>query len=370
MAITDPYATLAYHRSRIFTAHRDVSELPLKKFTEALSKWVDADKSKGTLPEGEALWFYGMNHGMALISSRYDNQEPMGSDDMDFVESYHSIMANKTLRALYYLGLITTREARHNKSLSKLTASEPVKLFGTETCQWFKLTNNESSIHELLLKNPPNTTVGNFFACVEWQFRNCTWNGGYGGVRWADITLCLNRFIRGEFTPEMMMDTIWTLCHNNGPIFNKGHCFGHYSNSIYRVLDVQRSGQVPEAILHDSPLSAFVEPKLGKFMSDLNTRFPDTFRPYVDWYVVEALGSVHKYPHEKVDQAKIHGMSKDASEAEKAAVALAIEKAKKAEEQKEKAKQKAEKEAAHKAAHCFEVMPGVYLDKTEIKRVA
>jgi hypothetical protein len=42
-------------------------------------------------------------------------------------------------------------------------------------------------------------------------------------------------------------------------------------------------------------------------VKDIFTLFPDAFGKYIDWYKVEALGSVHKYPTYKSLQTKKYG---------------------------------------------------------------
>jgi hypothetical protein len=266
-------------------------------------------------------------------------------------------MAEKAVRAFYYLLWICIRESRHNQSLAK-DAPKMKELFGAAVTDFtVSIKGGESGISAAFVSKPPNATIGTYVDCLHWQFYNCKWNGGYGGKKWGIVTDCLKRFVDGEFTAEMMLDTIWTLSHNNGPIFNKGEFFGHYSSNLIRILDVQRSGQIPEAVLCDHKVNAYAPSELFNMMGELVAEFPGKLGAYVDWETVEALGSVHKYPSEKAEQFKKHGMSEKA----KAAQALA--------EQQAKAQADAEAKAiAEHAENWFLVMPGVEVKK--IKRAA
>ncbi|WP_266032641.1 hypothetical protein [Brucella intermedia] len=369
MALTDPKNTLAYHQSRVLTSNRDMSNVPVHMVSAALKKFKAADTASNTVPEKEALWFYGMNHGVALISSRYDPLQPLEKWDLEWVEAYHSRMVPMAMRAFYYLLVICTREARHNKSLSA-DVPKMVAKFGDATAKWFKMSGGEGSIHEKLVSSPPNTTIGNFVECIRWQFYNSIWNGGYGGKKWGQVTDCLARFVNGEFTAEMMLDTIWTLSHNNGPIFNKGHFYSMYSHTLMRILDVQRSGQIPEAVMDDAQISKFADKQMVGMFKQLKERFPEDIGDYVDWYVVEALGSVHKYPSEKTVQVDKYGMSEKASEAEKKAAALAQAKKDAEAAAKKAAKEKAAKEKAEFEKNWFVVMPELHVKKIELVREA
>ena len=257
MALTDPTDTLAYHNSRVLCSHRDMSDVQCAHVAQAMKQFMATDKEKNTVPESEALWFYGMNHGVALISANRAPLEPLSKWELQFVNSYHELMTKKAVRAFYYLIWICTREARHNQSLS---ADLPKigKQFGPAMQSFFtSIKGGEAGISQKFLDHPPQTTIGNYCEALRWTFYHSKWSGGYGGKKWGVVTDCLVRFVKGEFTAEMMLDTIWTLSHNNGPIFNKGQFYGMYSSTLIRILDVQRSGQIPEAVHDDTAIAGF-----------------------------------------------------------------------------------------------------------------
>lgn len=347
MSLTDPHDCLAYHQSRVFTTQRDMGYVPCSAVAAKLKAFEKSPHGQ-TVPEADALWFYGMNHGMSLIGTRFAAYEPLPDWEHGFVRAYHEILAAKAVRAFYYLLLICTREARHNKSLGKLKAEKGT--FGGPIVDFFTSINGgESSIHQAFVNKPPQGTIGQYCECLVWQFYKCSWSPSYGGPAWGAVADCLARFVRGEFTAEMMMDTVWTLSHNNGPIFNKGMFYTHYTISdLIRILDVQRSGQVPQGVLHDPAISKYADVALRAWMHQLKERYPEDIGNYVDWEVVEALGSVHKYKADKEAQWKKHGLSPAAKAAQEAA------------EKKKQAKLEAEKKAAiEHAKNWFTVMPGV-----------
>lgn len=363
MALTDPKNTLAYHNSRVLGQHRDMSKVPLSNVVNALSAFRDMFKQEDApplmaVPEAEALAFYGMNHGVALISSAFDPYEPLPEWELGFVAEYHELMAMKARRAFSYLLIICTREARHCHHWDKLSG-EVGKQFGAPVLAFLKGKSSEDTIHEALMSEPPSTTIGNYCSALDWVFYNGNWGGGYGGPAWGKVTDCLCNFVYGTFTAEMMLDTIWTLCHNNGPIFNKGHFYGSYGHNLIKLLDVQRGGMIPEGILFEKVFKPYSNANLLDRMGQLKDRYPGKIGDYVDWFAVEALGAVQQYADEKVLQVKAHGLSPIASELQKLAAAAEAAKlaAKEAEEKK------------FKETH-FEVMPGVTLKKFKQKRQA
>jgi hypothetical protein len=363
LSITDPVDTLAHHASRVLCEHRDMSEVACADVAAAMSSFMAMDQEKGTVPEREALWFYGMNHGVALIGAHRAPLEPLDKWELEFVNAYHAYMGRKAVRALYYLIWICTREARHNGSLSK-DLPKIGQLFGPEMQGFLtSLNGGESGISKKFLQQPPKTSIGAYCDALCWTFYHSKWASNYGGKKWGVVNDCLCRFVKGEFTAEMMLDTNWTLAHNGGPIFNKGEFYGPYGSTLVRILDVQRSGQIPEAIISDLAIKGYAEPELAKLMAALKKRYPDKIGDHVDWYKVEALGSVHKYSKDKAVQDATWGISPEqkALLAKQKAEAEAMEKA---------AEQKAIQEKLDHAKNWFTVMPDVEVQKVSIKRAA
>jgi hypothetical protein len=357
MALTDPQDTLAYHNSRVLTSHRDMGETPCKNVAKALVAYQINDQKKETAPESEALWFYGLNHGVALIAANRAPLEPLTKWEQSFVELYHAKLADKAVRAFYYLVLICTREARHNKSLSA-DAAKIGEQFGKPVQNFLSsIKGGEAGIAKAFKETPPDATIGAYVNALRWAFYNSSWSSGYGGAKWGTVTDCLCRFVHGEFSAEMMLDTIWTLQHNGGPIFNKQEFYAVYSKPhLQRLLDIQRSGQIPQAVLTDSNVKVYAEPELQSLMLQLKKQFPDKIGDYVDWEVVEALGSVQKYPQEKAAQFAKWGMSPEAKKAQEMAAAKA-----------KAAAEAAEKQKAEHTKNWFKVMPNLEVKKVQVR---
>ena len=179
---------------------------------------------------------------------------------------------------------------------------------------------------------------------MKWMFYNSKWSKGYGGKAWGRVADCLVKFVAGEFTAEMMLDTNWALAHNNGPIFNKGIFYQYHTPMLKKILDIQRSGQIPEAIIEDNGhVSEYVTPEIFDHASWLKTRFPASIGDYVDWYKVEHLGAVQSYTSDKIEQSKKYGLSPFADP------------------QNKKKPQKIENEKVDKSY--FEIMPGIKVKK-------
>ena len=201
-------------------------------------------------------------------------------------------MTKKAVRAFYYLIWICTREARHNQSLA---ADLPKigKQFGTSMQGLFtSIKGGEAAISQKFLDHPPQTTSA--ITARRSAGRSITASGravmaARSGAS-SPIAWCASS---RASSPPMMLETIWTLSHNDGPIFNKGQFYGMYSSTLIRILDVQRSRQIPEAVLDDTAIAGFAATELKSIMQALPVAFPGKIGKWVDWYKVEALGSVH-----------------------------------------------------------------------------
>jgi hypothetical protein len=336
VSLSDPQDTLAFHLARPLTVQRDMSHVPCKLVGQKVSEFMLSDTHAGTVPEKEALWFYGMNHGLALIAKEKALYEPLGEADA-FVDAFYETLGPKAVRAFYYLLLICTRESRHLQNATGPINAQLKSKFGPATAAFSLKVHNKGSdsAAKLFMNEPPDCDIGSYVKSLQHVFYHGSWGGGFGGENWGKVTDCLVRFVTGEFSGVMMLDNVWTLAHNNGPIFNKGMLYGHYSANLLQLLDVQNSGQIPEAVF-EGDYASLVEPKLFAWMKWLRARYPEAFGSYLDWYKVEALGAKHPYANHKAKQLAKHGASVWATQQDKAKIALALAAKQKQEEQAKK----------------------------------
>lgn len=348
MAIYDHPATLAYLTSRPLFQMRDMSDAQLKSVTNQLRKYRNSAAAQTmVVPDSEAVLFYAYNHAMALISQRYAAHEPLPDDLLEVASTYVDMASQQAVRAFYYLILICTREARHaHNTYAQLGAIN--NKFGGSLGTWLHNHDGDEEIIENgLMNSTPNTPIGPYVQMLQWVFYNLSFSSSFGGQPWGQVTDCLVSFVKGEFSAEMMLDTNWTLAHNNGPIFNKGHLYKHYTAQLQELLDVQRSGQIPHLVIAGS--DPYSPPKKGDpaledhlrmvhHMAILRKHFPDQISDEVDWNLVAATAVT--------GVAQKHGAKKP----EKADIPPAL---------------KVNVKAKVDIANSFEVMPGVYLPKVK-----
>lgn len=303
--------------------------------------------------ERDAVIFYMLNHACSVIRQKVHEYEPLG-DYLPIVEEYHRQLAQRSVRMFYYMLLICTRESRHVKtSYSDPLWGKFLKEYGPvqQFHQTIKGIGSDAAATRFR-ENPPNVKLGNYANFLVDVFYKGQYNSSYGGPAWGKVADVLRDFVVGKITAEMMMDTSFTLAHNTGPIFNKGMLFEMFNSSeLIRILDVQRAGMIPQFIGNkESKWSN--DGQVAKLWDLCHSRLPDEFSGFVDWYAVEELGSVHKYPSYKDQQVKKYGppaKHKAAMEAQKLKQQL-------------EAKKLAEMEK-----NMVQIMPGLKVQKVEVR---
>lgn len=286
--------TLAYYNAMPEVHRHDVSGFPLAVLARSTSTYRQkmAHKKRGN-PDEEALNFYALNHCASIVRRSFTENEVLPPWAVEVMDLYRNVLNEHSLRMLHYIMLITTREMRHMSAGA--VSGEEWKvfsdLFGEKMPSVIQnITNHpgEEQAMQQYLHNPPEVTLGQYVGGISHMFHN--WHGShlFGGHPWGKTMDAVVSWVQGISSLEMLIDTGWTLAHNNGPIFNKSdvQLYDHYSGNFMKILDVQRSGQVPDLIL-DSIKSGVVETWVSDHIVKLvQKHLPNEFKGYVNWYDV------------------------------------------------------------------------------------
>lgn len=311
--------TLAFQLSRPGVTLRPMLSVPVSFVSAQIGAFREATDMaqfvgcKGPLgkpmgdPEHDAITFYMLNHAVATVRQRLHVYEPLGQY-LPILVLYHQYLALLSTRMFFYLMLICTRESRHIHDLDTPTFSLMGAKYGQGCIIFNKMIKGKGSdgAAQALISSPPKADLGDYTAYLADNFNMGHYSGGYGGKAWGKVAEVLRDFVHGKLSAEMMMDTAFTLCHNNGPIFNKGMLFSSYTEQIYKILDVQRSGQIPQ----------YVNQHLQDFGLANTTLFQECKailgndfigQGYVDWFVVEELGALKSCTQEQKIQVANYG---------------------------------------------------------------
>lgn len=256
-------------------------------------------------PEVDALDFYAMNHLMAVVNTEFTQNEPLEGWAATVAQTYLDVIERQATRMLYYMILITTRESRHVKNTTDSEFYQNLKAKFGPACYKFNRSIKGSSSDtaaQAFMDNPPAELIGRYLSSLTYIFNEGMFGGGYGGKPWGMIAQTLEHMLTGQTSMEVMLDTAYTLAHNNGPMFNKGMMYHQYSHEIYRILDVQRSGQVPEMILNKE-CKTLCTLDVMTCLQLVRQEKPKAFGTEVDWQMVKDLGALKDYSSEIQKQA-------------------------------------------------------------------
>jgi hypothetical protein len=351
---------LNYFRNKPVFQKTNFDAVSCKTIAKTYKKNKTAWNGTKLTPEHEAIQFYMGNHAYSELVMRYDGYQPLG-DAQYIAKKYTEDLMVSGVRMFYYLLLICTRESRHVHTDYDLISDLKSKFDGecTDFTDMISGSGSSGSVKNFI-DTPPDTDIASYTAYLVEVFNRGGFGGGYGGKPWGAVAKCLSDYCNGVTTMEMMMDTAWTLAHNNGPIFNKGIIFDMYDDHwLKTILDVQRSGQIPQYVAESHIMMyKYVNPDHKQFLKEVLQVVP-SFGGYVDWHKVEALGAVQTYAQNKKNQINQYGMSDFAKniEANKVKI-LAAEYAKEAE-----TKAAADKQNKDFLAGSYVVTDGVYIKK-------
>ncbi|QIG76970.1 hypothetical protein EVC30_142 [Rhizobium phage RHph_Y1_11] len=308
MALSDlTLGHLSLHPSR---QQYDISDKPIAQVGPVVKAYMAQhdDKNMAT-PDNMAVTFYAFSQMLGYLSTIYDKAEPLTVEDADILKRYFTFMDAEGTRAAVYLLIICIRECRH-------THANPQKdyLIGQEVSHhavnWIRA-HKSGENYTSLWTHPPQCTLGELATAIRRFFYEQSYSSSYGGKPWGGIADCIESFIYGRSSAEVMMDTNWTLSHNNGPIFNKGMLYKTYSAKLIQILDVQRAGMILQGIheKHDV-LNYAVTDTMRTLVEHFLKRHPDAIdKPYIDWFRLEQLGALGEYQHYKKAQVKMWGPS-------------------------------------------------------------
>lgn len=289
--------TLEYQLSRVAFTFRNMGGQLL---SECMPSILKKNKCTNVVhPESEALTFYLWNHATSIVRKGVNYKEPL-LDKGYILEEYSKVINTATINMYYYLLLICTRESRHIRGvehLNNLRYSYPHSII--DFTKSLKGLGSSGAVERFLNNDIQGATIGQYTEYLVKLFNGGTFTCGYGSKPWGTIAKVLNDFVEGRYTPELLLDTAFTLAHNNGPIFNKGLCYYHYDKTlIITILDVQRAGEVPNYIISEGSKSPDVCNKIiidvlescNHIKEILGIKHSSNFNGVVDWGKVDKYG--------------------------------------------------------------------------------
>jgi hypothetical protein len=301
-----PPNTLAYFNAMPQCHRHDLSKIPVSAFGASTLKFRKVADKNLVSPNTDALTFYALNHVAAIVKRSFTPNEALPSWAEAAMRAYASALVIQSERMLHYILTITTREMRHWAPYGHFTQGDWNNIIevGTEKMQDFikSLTDcTEDASAKKYMTKAPDVSVGQYLNALSVGFHRDGkgWGGSYGGVKWGLVTDAAVEAIHGKTSLEMLVDTGYTLAHNGGPIFNKGMIYDQFGASLYTILDVQASGQIPDLILDGVNYSVEKPESVCEIVKLVWEHHPKEFAGHVDWTKVTSKGGHHQHLYEK-----------------------------------------------------------------------
>lgn len=291
--------TLAYYKAQPLFKASSMAHVRVKQAAAVAREYLKTCGMRQ--PESEAVTFYTGNAIFAELLKKFAPEETLPQWADELARTYVSLSSKAAQRLAIYLLLIITRESRH---VHGNIFPEMEKKHGMMYQKFNSGLHGHGSMEakDYFVANAPDMSLGDYARAISWTFnyqnsetQHKNFGGSFGGYKWGVIADVFKEMVEGKLSPEMVTDVSWALCHNGGPIFNKGMSYKHYDHAdIIRILDVQRSGQMCEFVhAGGEPTSAHAIDMVQVFRANM----PGVFGDKVDWVKVMAAGAEGSYSH-------------------------------------------------------------------------
>lgn len=303
-----PANTLAYFQAAPHFTAKAFGGVPITRFAAATKAYrAVADLAPRARPCYEAVNFYGLNHLASIVRSKFTPNEPLPAWALSVMQAYLAELVSQTERLSHYNISICTREMRHILSPSATLLGNLYKIHPKlgDYILNLKGGNEDGALQTYYTTDLGDCTATQYMEAQALAFSKA--GGGkfsamYGGDPWSNIAKCLWSAMAGKTSLEMMVDTSYTLAHNTCSMFNKPllYQFGGADNSnLIQILDVQRSGQIPELVLDPKHWANLDVPSLTvtPLIKLVKQEIPGAFGSYVDWHKVDMFKAVNAGGH-------------------------------------------------------------------------
>lgn len=222
----------------------------------------------------EVAAFYLLDQCFFILQQKYGLYGVFSKKDSDLAKKAHNELALISNRMFCFI------LACCNKELSRLVVGQQHGSFADYIGNGYSYSFSENLMGSKVIhvKNYKNMSLEKYIAANVAVFSSGKWWFGGGGSGWANIVKAPLSFIRGASNLHEMTDLSFSLCHDRGSFFDRAQ----FSNggdlkdtmmlslsieSLYTLLDVQASGQIPQFLL-----------KYPKYLSQENLYFLNEFK--------------------------------------------------------------------------------------------
>lgn len=284
--------TIEAIKARPVFQKRDLSSAPVSEVAKKMAQFASKHGTAENVEQCATL-FYLSSHGFHCLEASVTPTEELTPLKAALAEQHVQRMNMMGLRMFYYILVISAEEMQFGEARNAGLFDFVESNTSAGAAKWLKGVMQRESGRDFF-KKTDGLTLGECIHALEMGFRFARWSPGFGGLPWAQIAETAGEVIRGSNSLELMVDKAFTLCHNNGAIFNKGHYYSHYSQQFYQLLDIQASGQIPGAIHSKLALPGINSPAARELHAQFAKVFPEEFNTAYDPGRVKSMESVRQ----------------------------------------------------------------------------
>ncbi len=269
-----PNTLFTYNQNPLHTGHR-FGSLPANTLISEIAKFKKQHSI--AVPESEAILFYLVNHALHVLRSNHNEYEELPPAMAAFAQKCDTI-STRISKALFF-HVASVAHGMLWVNASQLEKSQ-LEFFEQQYGQGFKqyLINKKDGGALSEIKSISGLNINQFLGGLSsiYSFgKIVAW-----GKPYSMIVKTLHKATNGSYSMYTCADHIWSLCHNGGTVLNKGisGIFNIASNDIFKVLDIQDAGQIPNWI-HANQNAKYVNSEIKALYKDFYKLFPKEFKP-------------------------------------------------------------------------------------------
>jgi hypothetical protein len=298
-----PANTVRAQRARPLLTCRDISGNEASGFYGQLLGYFDAQHASNAqkFSIGDiAVQFYMLNHGIALIDNGSNLDEQLSPEQAALYSNYHAKVGQIGVRMIYDIVFMLTAmtstthpDGYHLEVVENsqgAAARSFVEALTGKTGNVSFWTPDYKSLRHVLTtaqKQSEGLKLGDAIRAMGYILDVRQRELSYGPL-WRDIARMAASYFEGHKSLETTIDTSFTFCHCNGSFFEKGKLFTAVGNDLFKALDVQRSGQIPQFVNEGkNPLTR--APATRALHAQFAKAFPEVFNAKVDWSIVKEV---------------------------------------------------------------------------------
>lgn len=327
-----PKNTLYHFLQNPILSNIKLDKISLADFSKMIKSFTKNTKGKEK-PALDALKFYLANHAFHLLKSKYRMDETLPDPALKLALKHYQVTTEISQRILYYTVIAGDSELTFMPNQKNSFYAYIEENHGAKFRNYLEKNNhnagggcgwrNDYDFKKKLRFEDFDKDISffDFLSAMNVVFFQGKWDFGAGGPSWGLIMRTVKDVAEGNISFELMADYAFHMCHDRGSMFDRGflydfslngwfnggtdYGFGNKNDPIYRILDVQASGQIPQYVEElIRKKHNLVDEELRQLYLIIKDVFPEIFAHGVQEKLIKDK-SEHRQQQLKAQQVRI-----------------------------------------------------------------